>query len=139
VSRYHGALLKTMGDAIMAVFSDPLNAIEASQYVLERLNDYNSQNPPIKLILKMGIHQGACIAVTLNERLDYFGSVVNLAARLQGQSTGDDVVISEAVYHDPAVQQLLEHKGAPIEPVTATFKGFEGDIMVYRLKAGKQR
>ena len=56
------------------------------------------------LNLKAGMHTGPCIAVTLNERLDYFGSTVNLAARLEGQSTGDDVVISRAIYSDPEVQ-----------------------------------
>src|SRR5437867_12784971 len=59
------------------------------------------------LHLKAGLHMAPCIAVTLNDRLDYFGSTVNLAARLEGQSTGDDVVISSAVYSDPAVREFL--------------------------------
>ncbi|MFT2598383.1 adenylate/guanylate cyclase domain-containing protein, partial [Escherichia coli] len=57
--------------------------------------------------IKMGLHVGPCIAVTMNGRLDYFGSAVNLAARLQGQSGGGDVVISEALAADPAVRPLL--------------------------------
>jgi class 3 adenylate cyclase len=59
------------------------------------------------LTLKAGLHIGPCIAVTLNDRLDYFGSTVNLAARLEAQSTGGDVVISRAVYSDPDVRELL--------------------------------
>jgi class 3 adenylate cyclase len=59
------------------------------------------------LSLKAGLHTGPCIAVTLNDRLDYFGSTVNMAARLEAQSTGDDVVISSAVYYDPEVRELL--------------------------------
>ena len=61
----------------------------------------------LPLTLKAGLHTGPCIAVTLNDRLDYFGSTVNLAARLEGQSTGNDVVISSAVYGDPEVRELL--------------------------------
>ena len=57
------------------------------------------------------MHTGPCIAVTLNDRLDYFGSTVNLASRLEGQSTGDDVVISTAVYSDPEVRELLSDPG----------------------------
>ena len=64
-------------------------------YVQQRL-----ANPPdgtAPLTLKAGMHTGPCIAVTLNERLDYFGSTVNLAARLERKSTGDDIVVSSAV------------------------------------------
>jgi len=72
------------------------------------------------------LHTGPCIAVTLNDRLDYFGSTVNLAARLEGQSTGDDVIISTAVYSDPEVRELLSD---PRNHVTAArfeipLKGF---------------
>jgi class 3 adenylate cyclase len=79
------------------------------------------------LTLKAGVHTGPCIAVTLNDRLDYFGSTVNLAARLEGQSTGDDVVISTAVYSDPEVRELLSD---PNEGLSATrfempLKGFD--------------
>jgi len=63
------------------------------------------------LTLKAGLHVGPCIAVTLNERLDYFGSTVNLAARLEGQSTGEDIVVSNAVYEDPEVRSLLGEPG----------------------------
>ena len=38
------------------------------------------------IAIKLGLHKGPCIAVTLNERLDYFGGTVNMAARLQGRS-----------------------------------------------------
>src|SRR3546814_2334232 len=46
--------------------------------------------PGEAIVIKLGLHRGPCIAVTLNDRLDYFGSTVNLAARLQGQSRGGD-------------------------------------------------
>jgi class 3 adenylate cyclase len=100
-----GALVKTIGDAVMAVFRQPVAAVRAMLRAQRTL-----ASPPegmMPLILKAGLHTGACIAVTLNDRLDYFGSTVNLAARLEGQSTGGDVVISAAVYADPGVRELL--------------------------------
>ena len=106
ISENDGALVKTIGDAVMAVFRRPANALRAMLEAQERL-----ANPPdgrLPLTLKAGLHTGTCIAVTLNERLDYFGSTVNLAARLEGQSTGGDVVISTAVYSDPEVRELLQ-------------------------------
>ena len=59
------------------------------------------------LRLKVGIHEGRCLAVTLNDRLDYFGSTVNAAARIVGLSTGEDVVVSGAVRDDPEVAARL--------------------------------
>jgi class 3 adenylate cyclase len=67
--------------------------------------------------------------VTLNERLDYFGSTVNLAARLEGQSTSDDVVISSAVYLDPAVRELLSdpRNGLIATRFEIPLKGFDDE------------
>jgi class 3 adenylate cyclase len=133
VAQNHGALVKTIGDAIMAVFIDPLHAVAASLDILQAIRAYNAGHPSQPLVLKMGIHQGACIAVTLNERLDYFGSVVNLAARLESQSQGDDVVISDAVANDPAVAECLRKTGVRIEPFATTLKGFAESFSLRRL------
>jgi class 3 adenylate cyclase len=79
------------------------------------------------------MHSGPCIAVTLNDRLDYFGSVVNIAARLEGQSEGDDLVVSETVAHDPAVATLLAERAALITPFTAYLKGFAEPFSLRRV------
>ncbi len=120
-----GALVKTIGDAVMAVFRCPAGAVRAMLHAQRQLASPPSGMQPLSL--KAGLHTGPCIAVTLNDRLDYFGSTVNLAARLEGQSTGDDVVISNAVYSDPEVRGLL---GDPDNGVSATrfevpLKGFD--------------
>ncbi len=125
IAEENGALVKTIGDAVMAVFRQPVSALKAMLAVQQRLA--LPANGGQALTLKAGLHSGPCIAVTLNERLDYFGSTVNLAARLEGQSTGDDVVISSAVYSDPAVREFLS---APQNRMAATrfeipLKGFD--------------
>jgi class 3 adenylate cyclase len=104
-----GALVKTIGDAVMAVFRHPAAALRAMLHAQQRLALPQAGMRP--LTLKAGLHTGPCIAVTLNDRLDYFGSTVNLAARLEAQSTGDDVIISAAVYDDPGVRDLLSEPG----------------------------
>jgi class 3 adenylate cyclase len=109
IAEEDGALVKTIGDAVMAVFRSPAGAVRAMLQVQQRLADPPDGMQP--LALKAGMHTGPCIAVTLNDRLDYFGSTVNMAARLEGQSTGDDVVISTAVYSDPEVRDLLSDPG----------------------------
>src|SRR5260370_25131506 len=107
VTRHHGGLVKTIGDAIMAVFTDPANAVGAALDIQRGIREYNADHRGQPLVLKLGIHQGTCIAVTLNERLDYFGTVVNIAARLESQSHGGDVVVSPSVPADPRVHALM--------------------------------
>jgi class 3 adenylate cyclase len=71
------------------------------------------------------------VVVNLNDRLDYFGSTVNMAARLQGQSQGGDIVLSRAVADDPAVRPLLATLAAREESVP--LKGFADPISFVRL------
>jgi class 3 adenylate cyclase len=74
------------------------------------------------------------VVVTMNDRLDYFGSTVNMAARLQGQSTGGDIVLSRAVADDPAVQPLLAD--VPVGEESVALKGFSDPIRFVRLMPG---
>ncbi|HEY0384871.1 MAG TPA: DUF5939 domain-containing protein, partial [Pyrinomonadaceae bacterium] len=106
IAEEDGALVKTIGDAVMAVFRRPAGALRSILKAQGRL----SQPPPgmRPLLLKVGIHYGPCIAVTLNGRLDYFGCTVNMAARLEGLSSGGDVVVSSAVYADPEVAEMID-------------------------------
>ncbi|MBI4408458.1 MAG: hypothetical protein HY561_02040, partial [Gemmatimonadetes bacterium] len=119
-----GAIVKTMGDAVMAVFRRPAGAISAVFAAQRAL-----MNPPAgmqPLVLKAGLHFGSCIAVTLNDRLDYFGSTVNLAARLGGVSVGGEIVISEVVRRDPEVAAWLEGQaGLTCESFEAMLRGFD--------------
>ena len=117
-----GAVVKVMGDAILAVFGRPVAAVRAALEAQRSLADPPGNRRPLPL--KVGIHTGPCIAVTQNGRLDYFGSTVNLAARLVGLSSGRDVVVSSSVTSDPEVVELLEERLAA-EPLDATLKGFE--------------
>ena len=122
-----GALVKTIGDAVMAVFRHPAAALRAMLHAQQRLASPPDGMRP--LTLKAGLHTGPCIAVTLNDRLDYFGSTVNLAARLEAQSTGDDVVVSAAVYDDPGVRELLSDpsNGFVATRFAIPLKGFDNE------------
>ncbi len=113
-----GAVVKAMGDAIMAVFTRPVSAVRAMQAARQALGER-------PLALKAGIHYGSCIAVSQNGVLDYFGSTVNLAARLVSLSSGTDVVVSAAVLQDPEVAAL----SLAAESVQAPLKGFEGEAL----------
>ncbi len=117
-----GSIVKTMGDAIMAAFRHPVSAVRAIWTVQKQLAERG--NPPLSL--KVGIHQGPCIVVNLNDRLDYFGSTVNITARLPNFSTGGEAILSEPIRNDAEVIEFLE-KNAPLNSLTR----FSGDIRGY--------
>jgi len=134
ITQRGGGVVKTIGDAVMAVFRDPADGFLATLEMIERIQAYNQANPGYELHLKFGLHQGACIAVTLNERLDYFGSTVNVAARLEGQSKGDDIVTSDKIIDHPAVQLILAERALLVEPFDAQLKGIAGYHKLYRIQ-----
>ena len=125
VIEHDGALVKTIGDAVMAVFRSAADGLVAMLEVQRALAEPPEGGMP--LALKAGLNTGPCIAVTLNDRLDYFGSTVNMAARLEGLSSGSDVIISRSVYEDARVRELIESDGYSADPFDMTLKGFENE------------
>ena len=83
--------------------------------------------------LKVGLHAGACLAVTLNERRDYFGQTVNIAARVQALSGANEITLTDEILSVPGVAELLT--GLETEPSAAQLKGIAGDVRVYRVLA----
>jgi class 3 adenylate cyclase len=134
VRDHDGAVVKTIGDAVMASFGDPADAVKAALAMQARIADFNrSHGAGGELVLKVGIHVGSSVMVSLNERLDYFGSTVNMAARLQGQSEGGDIVLSRSVAEDPAVKPLLA--GVPARLESVPLKGFAEPVGFVRVLA----
>ncbi len=131
---HDGAVVKTIGDAVMASFGDPANAVKAALAMQARIAEFNRSHGSSageEIAIKLGIHAGPSVVVNLNERLDYFGSTVNMAARLQGQSAGGDIVISRAVADDPAAGPLLA--GLDCRQESVTLKGFASPIGFVRV------
>jgi class 3 adenylate cyclase len=124
VASEDGAVVKAMGDAIMAVFARPVGAVRAALAAQRAI----AGRP---LDLKVGIHTGPCIAITQNGVLDYFGSTVNLAARLVSLSTGEDVVVSGEVLADHEVEELHLRR----QPLEASVKGFDESLELWRMRA----
>ena len=129
VRDHDGAVVKTIGDAVMASFGDPANAVKAALAMQARIASFGEKGH--ELVLKLGVHVGPSVVVNLNDRLDYFGSTVNMAARLQGQSEGGDIVLSRAVADDPAVKPLLT--SVPAREESVPLKGFAQPISFVRL------
>jgi class 3 adenylate cyclase len=133
VRRHDGALVKTIGDAVMAAFSDPADAVAAALDIQHEVLAFNARAGEEAITIKLGLHGGPCIAVTMNDRLDYFGSIVNTAARLQGESRGGDIVLSETLARDPAAAALLA--GRAMRTEQAPLKGLAEPVVFRRLLA----
>jgi class 3 adenylate cyclase len=113
VSEHRGAVVKTIGDAVMASFSDPLEAIKASIAVNQLFPPNPGGDNPIRL--RISINTGACIAVNLNTGIDYFGGTVNVAAKLQACAEGGEVAISRRVLESPGVVDFLREADIAFE------------------------
>jgi len=104
ITAHEGAIVKTMGDAVMATFASPAQAVQAAA---EMVAANDAQHGALGLGVKLGVHPGACLAVRANDRLDFFGGTVNLAARLQAQARAGEVVVTEETAAHPAVAALV--------------------------------
>ena len=131
VTMQGGSIVKTMGDAVMASFREPVFALRAVQQAQQAIEQYGE---PL-LRMKIGIHHGPCIVVNLNNRLDYFGSMVNIAARLTEFSAGCEIAFTEAVYYDVQVQAWLKENHVETESIKVDIKGFENPMPVWKIKA----
>src|SRR5271165_407241 len=118
VTRHHGFIVKTVGDAVMAAFNDPADAVRAVLAMQDEVASFNRGRRDSGIVLKLGLHLGSCIAVTAGSVLDYFGSAVNTAARLEHQCRGGEVIISEAALTDPEAREALAGRNLSEETVT---------------------
>lgn len=134
VARRGGAVVKTIGDAVMAAFPSGAQALEAAldmQEEVGRLNERLSPKPAV--VLKLGVHQGACIAINAGGALDYFGTSINVAARVQNESQGGDVVVTEAITDDARCSRLLASRPWRGEAFDLRLKGLSRPFRLLRL------
>jgi class 3 adenylate cyclase len=134
IAKCDGAIVKTIGDAVMAAFFDPAKAVEAALEMNRTINEDNATRGKPALTLKIGIHHGPCIAVNMNDILDYFGTAVNLAARIQRESRGGDIVVSEEVWSDPQVKRVLAERKLECLKESCIVRGLSGSRNIYRIQ-----
>jgi class 3 adenylate cyclase len=128
-----GAVVKTIGDAVMATFPTPDRAVAAALKMRDAMRTLNEGREQEDLILKIGIHMGPCIAVTLNERQDYFGQTVNIAARVQGLATSREIFATSVVVEDALTSGVLAAGGLTPMSHHATLKGIANEVGVYAI------
>lgn len=133
IAQHEGALVKTIGDAVMAVFTLPTQAVAASLQIQSEIMTWNETHPDKEpLYIKLGLHTGPVIAVNANDILDYFGTTVNIAARAQAASVGKDIIMTEAVWKEPGIIELVaEHPNSSFQ---TTLKGLSNSFTLHRIE-----
>jgi class 3 adenylate cyclase len=135
VEAHGGFVIKTIGDAVMASF---VNNDDAVKCALEALREFHGLSAggdsPHKISVKFGIHRGPVLIVNLNGRVDYFGTTVNTAARIQSCAGGNEITFSpETLEGSPAANTILEACGNAVRKEHVSLKGITTDRTIFRL------
>lgn len=122
-ARHGGVVVKTAGDGAMLAFDEPARGLRFARELQATLRGHARLSD---LRVRVGLHHGAAI----RHDDDFYGSGVNLAARVASAARGGEVLVSEAV-HD-----VLDGDAAFVfdEPFTVTLKGFDQPQQVRALR-----
>lgn len=118
VSDHGGRLVKFIGDAVMYVAADAPTAVRVAEALVEAAQQRG-------LTARAGVTVGTALALDG----DYFGPVVNLAARLVTLAEPGTVLVSDEVAQ--RVQDV--RPSTPLGP--QTIRGFDDPVPVSRLEA----
>jgi class 3 adenylate cyclase len=140
VEQNGGVIVKTIGDSVMASFRRPADGVAAAMAIQEAFEEFNRrENLRNEIVVKVGLHAGSTIMVNLNNRLDYFGRVVNMAARIQGTAEGGEIIISKAIRADADAIARMRGRVRGLTRRLQTLKGISGTQETYRLEFGPAR
>lgn len=133
VAAQGGAVVKTIGDAVMATFLSPDQALAAALRMREAMRRLNETHGREDLLLKIGIHEGPCLAVNLNERQDYFGQTVNIASRVQGLAQSRSILATAPVVQNPRSASVLDGNGPTPMVQSHALRGIASEMTVYEI------
>jgi eukaryotic-like serine/threonine-protein kinase len=104
VEEFKGNVVKTIGDSVMAEFTDPLSAVQAAIAIQRRLHELNQNlTREERMLIRIGINDG----FGFRRANDLFGDVVNVAARITKRSGAAQILISESVTGPLAEGEIL--------------------------------
>jgi class 3 adenylate cyclase len=118
---------------VMATFPTPDRALAAALRMRHEMARINSERDNEDLLLKIGIHEGPCLAVTLNDRQDYFGQTVNIAARVQGLASSRAIFVTQPVIEDKRTANILQKFDLHPTMQRASLRGLADETTVYEI------
>src|SRR5665213_2564204 len=131
VLKHDGAIVKTIGDAVMASFSKTSDALKAA---IEMQEYFNGHNPDTRLRLRITLHTGPCLAVNFDNNIDYFGNTVNLTAKIQSIADAGQIGFTQKVFQDKETAEILQKKNLLCQELDFEQKWSKKVIPVYRVE-----
>ncbi|HHJ52063.1 MAG TPA: adenylate/guanylate cyclase domain-containing protein [Caldithrix abyssi] len=129
-----GGVIKTIGDAVMAVFKEGEPAIRVAFAIKKEINNLlKKYDLPEGSGIKIGLARGTSLVVNLNNRADLFGTTVNMAARVVSVSNPDAVAVTEDVFTDLQIRNYIRARRLNVKKKQHVFKGIPGLQNVYLL------
>ena len=125
-----GAVIKTIGDAVMASFPSSLKGLKTSQALQDYFKD---ESDPDILKIRTTLHTGPCLAVNLNSNIDYFGNTVNLAAKLQKDANAKEIVFTESIFRDKEVRNYFIENGLKLRKLEFLQDWNKEKTQIYKL------
>ena len=135
VRTHSGAMIKTMGDAVMAAFSDASDGTAAAISMMAAMRDLAGGIQSNEMGLKVGLHAGPALAINSGTNVDYFGQTVNIAARVQGLADAGDICVTGVLNEEEAIPALLTEAGYIGHSELAKLRGVSAEEQVFRYRA----
>jgi len=132
VRSHSGAVIKTMGDAVMAAFPNANDGTAAAIAMMAAMDKLAGGRQDDDVGLKVGLHAGPALAINAGQNLDYFGQTVNIAARVQGLADAGEICLTSALNENDDVPGLLSRSGFNGRAELATLKGVSAEEQIYR-------
>ena len=129
-----GAVVKTIGDAVMATFPTPDQAMRAALRMRAAMRELNEAVGREDLALNIGLHGGPCLAVMLDERQDYFGQTVNVASRVQGLADPSAILATKSIVESANVGRILAEAGFTMTARQSSLRGVSEAVTVYEIR-----
>lgn len=135
VRSHSGAMIKTMGDAVMAAFPSGNDGTAAAIAMMAAMRKLAGGRRHNDVGLKVGLHAGPALAINAGTNLDYFGQTVNIAARVQGLADAGDICLTRALNDIDAVPSRLARAGYEGRAELARLKGVSAEEQIYRYRS----
>jgi len=135
VRDHSGAMIKTMGDAVMAAFSNGNDGTAAAIAMMAAMRELSGVHKDTEVGLKVGLHAGPALAINAGQNLDYFGQTVNIAARVQGLADAGEICLTTALNDNQSVPALLARAGYDGRAELARLKGVSAEEQIFRYRS----
>jgi len=135
-----GTVDKFLGDGVMALYNTPLpqadhalRAVETALTIRDALPEFQREfESQFQLGVNVGIHTGSAVVgnIGTEELMEFtaIGDTVNLASRLQGLSTNNQIMVSASTYDLIADWVVAERVGP------RSIRGREEEVVTYLIE-----